>query len=153
MKFEPSIRLSPTHRFVLVIVVLGIEWAFFGYRYFVSGAGLELAPMINRYLDSGYMSADYYLNGIMTGGNHRIMFTVVAGELAKIVGSVERSMLSLFILFGAIGNWALCRLAERWCSTFWEVLFCMIVAFVLLKTSDGRPGRRPLFEIVRNNLN
>lgn len=128
MKSGPSITLSATHRLVLVVVVFGIEWCLFGYRYFVSGAGLELVPIINRYLNPSYLPADYYLNGIMAGGNHRLLLTVLAGELARIVGSVERSMLSLFVVFGLISNWALCRILERWCVSYWSVLLCMIAA-------------------------
>jgi len=117
-------------RAFIVLIALGLEWILFGYRYFVSGAGLELVPLVKRYLDSAYLSADYYLNDAMTGGSHRLVSTVVIGNIAQALGSVEVSMALIFLVVSYTSIWAVMRLAERWSFNKFELLFCVISAAV-----------------------
>ena len=126
----------------MVIISAVIFWGLFGYRYFVSSAGLELVPMVKRWLDDSYMPGDYLLNTVVSGYNHREFFITIVGVTAKVLGSVELSFLVLFVVFGISTLWAITKLVENWTDGLGSVLFCVVgvLMFWYLGIRELSPG-------------
>lgn len=90
-------RRSAAQDVLLAVAVLAAYWLFGGYRYFVN-SGIEMVPLIHRYINHDYLANDYYLNLVANTVNHRYVFIRLIAWPAEIIGSVQWAMLIWYVL-------------------------------------------------------
>ena len=84
------------HRLVTAVLALICFWVLVGYRYFVH-AGMETVPLVFRNIDPSYLVNDYYLNIISDTLHHRFVFINSLALLSKAIGSVEITMVAVYV--------------------------------------------------------